>query len=87
MWNCIGLVWSVQMQAVILTQHPLYCVEFSVCFELYQNFFYERGCLYICGIDVQNWDFSLDGFSFDENEASFLILLDNFWLKVYFIGY
>jgi hypothetical protein len=26
-------------------------------------------------------------FSFDEYEVSFRTLLDNFWLKVYFIGY
>jgi hypothetical protein len=33
-------------------------------------------------IDVQNWGLFLVDFSFDEYEVSFLVFLDNFWLKV-----
>jgi hypothetical protein len=44
------------------------------------------GTLSIWGLDVQNWDFLLVDFSFDEYEVSFPITLDNFWFNVYFIG-
>jgi hypothetical protein len=38
-------------------------------------------------INVQDWDFFLVDFSFDEHEVSFPISFDNFWLKNYFIEY
>jgi hypothetical protein len=41
-------------------------------------------CPCIWGIAVQKWDILLVDFSLD---VSFPILLDNFWLKVSFIGY
>jgi hypothetical protein len=36
---------------------------------------------------VQNWDFLLVDFSFDEYEVSFHVSFDYFQLKVYFIRY
>ena len=47
----------------------------------------ECGCPCIWSIDVQNWEFLLVYFFFDQYEVSFLILFDNFWLKVPFIWY
>jgi hypothetical protein len=34
------------------------------------------------GAYVQNLEFFLGDFSFDEYEVSFLILFENFWLKI-----
>ena len=45
------------------------------------------GALAFRGIDVQYWEFFLVDFSFNEYEVSFLILLDNFYLKAYLIRY
>lgn len=39
------------------------------------------------GNSVLNWDFLVVNFFFHEYEVSFLIPLDSFWLKVYFIEY
>ena len=41
----------------------------------------------ISSIDVQNWDFILENYLFEEYEVYFPNTFDNFWLKVYFIGY
>jgi hypothetical protein len=49
--------------------------------------FMNVAALAIGGIDDQNWDFLLVDLSFEEYEGSFLILLDNLCLNVYFIGY
>jgi hypothetical protein len=66
---------------------PTIIVWGSICVLSFSSFFYECGCSCIWGTDFQNWDFLLVNFSFDECEVSFFILLDKFWLKVYFIGY
>jgi hypothetical protein len=50
----------------------MYTLSFS------KSFFYECGYLHNWDIDVQNWDFLLEDFSFDEYDVSFLISLDNF---------
>jgi hypothetical protein len=41
------------------------------------KFFYECGYICIWSIDIQNWEFFLVDFSFNEYEVSFLILFDN----------
>ena len=38
-------------------------------------------------IDIHNWEFLLEDFTFDEYEVSFLVFFDNFGLEVYFIRY
>ena len=38
-------------------------------------------------IDIQNWEFLLEDFTFDEYEVSLLVFFDNFGLKVDFIQY
>jgi hypothetical protein len=50
-----------------------YCVRWNVCFELYYSFLNECGCPCIWSIDVQNLEFILVGFPFDEYEVSFRI--------------
>ena len=38
-------------------------------------------------IDIQNWEFLLEDFTFDEYEVSLLVFFDNFGLEVDFIWY
>jgi hypothetical protein len=49
--------------------------------------FMNVGTLGIWSIGVQNWEFLLVDFSFNEYEVSFLILFGNFWLRIDFIQY
>jgi hypothetical protein len=64
-----------------------YCVRYKVCFELYYSFFNECGCPCIWSIDIQNREFILEDFNFDEYEVSLLIFFENFGLEVDFIRY
>jgi hypothetical protein len=57
-----------------------------MCFELVKFLLWMWMPLHL-GIDVQDWDFLLVDFSFDEYEVSFPISFGNFWLKAYFIRY
>jgi hypothetical protein len=66
---------------------PSITVWASLCVLSFSSFFYECGCSCIWGITVQNWDFLLVDFPLDEYKVSSFITLDNFWMKVYFIGY
>ena len=38
-------------------------------------------------IDIQNWEFLLEDFTFDEYEVPLLVFFDNFGLEVGFIRY
>ena len=42
---------------------------------------------FIWSIDIQNWEFTLEDFTFDENEVSLLVFFDDFGLEVDFIRY
>ena len=50
-------------------------------------FLNECGCPCIWSIDIQNWEFLLEDFTFDEYEVSLLVFLDDFGLEVDFIRY
>jgi len=51
------------------------------------RFFHECRCPCIWSLDIQDWEFILVDFFFDEYEVSFLIFLEIFLLKVDFIQY
>ena len=53
----------------------------------YESFFNECYCLCIWNIAIQNWEFILVDFNFDEYEVSLLVFFDNFDLEVNFIRY
>jgi hypothetical protein len=42
---------------------------------------------YILSIDIKNWEFLLEDFSFNEYELPLLVFFDNFGLEVDFIRY
>jgi hypothetical protein len=58
-----------------------------MCALSFSSLFYDCRCPCIWSIDVQNLEFFLVDFFFDEYEVSFLIFFDNFRLKVAFIQY
>jgi hypothetical protein len=47
----------------------------------------ECGCPWILSIDIQNWEFILEDFTFDEYEVPLLLFFDNFGLEVNCIWY
>jgi hypothetical protein len=49
-----------------------------MCFELYYSFFNECGCPCIWSIYIQNLEFILEDFTFDEYEVHLLLFFDNF---------
>jgi hypothetical protein len=59
----------------------------NVCFELYYSFFNEYGCSCIWIIDIQNWDFILVDFIFDEYDVLLFVFFDKFGLVADFIWY
>ena len=46
-----------------------------MCFELYKSVFNECGCSYIWSVDIQNCEFLLVDFTFDEYKVSSLSFL------------
>ena len=49
--------------------------------SLTPSFFNECSCPCIWSIDIQNWEFLLEDFTFDEYEVPLLVFFDNFGLE------
>ena len=57
---------------------------FALSFTKVSN---ECGCPFIWSLDIQNWVFVLEDFTFDEYEVPIFVFFDNFELEVDFIQY